>query len=86
MKERMTAAKFSVSIPAELACFLEVYQQTYDVSRSDAVARGLQKLRDAELAEAYKAHAEEWARDPDRDFWDRAAVNDGLGGVDDAEC
>ena len=48
----MTAVKFSVSISAELASFLEVYQQAHDVSRSDAVARGLQKLKDAELAEA----------------------------------
>lgn len=82
MNEGTTVAKFSVSIPAELARFLEVYQQTHDVSRSDAVARGLRKLRDAELAEAYKAHAEEWAHDPDRDFWDRAAVDDGLDDVD----
>lgn len=85
MNKRATAAKFSVSIPAELAHFLEVYQQTHDVSRSDAVARGLQKLRDTELAEAYKAHAEEWAHEPDRDFWDRAAVDDGLDSLDDAD-
>ena len=78
MKKPADTAKFFVSIPAELAHFLEVYRQTYDVSRSDAVARGLRKLRDAELAEAYQAHAEAWAHNPKKDFWDRAAVDDGL--------
>ena len=78
MNKRTVAVKFSVSIPAELASFLEVYQQTHNVSRSDAVARGLQRLRDDELAKAYKAHAEAWAQDSEKDFWDQAAVDDSL--------
>lgn len=78
MNKRTTAVTFTVSIPAELASFLEVYQQTHGVSRSDAVARGLRKLRDAELTEAYKAHAEARAQDSEKDFWDQAAVDDSL--------
>ena len=82
MNKRTTAVKFFVSIPAGLARFLGIYQQTHDVSRSNAVARGLQKLKDAELAKAYKAHAEAWAQDSEKDLWDQAAVDDGLAGTD----
>ena len=36
------------------------------------------QLREAQLEEAYKAHALEWAKDPEAEFWDTAAVDDGL--------
>lgn len=78
MKENITVSKFSVSIPADLTHFLEQYQKDHSVSRSEAVAKGLEKLREQELARAYKEHAEDWENDPDRAFWDAAAVDDGL--------
>ena len=79
MTHRTTTAKFSVSIPADLADFLERYQEERGLSsRSEVIARGLEMLRDEALAEAYKDHAQAWQRDPDKDFWDAAAVDDGL--------
>jgi Arc/MetJ-type ribon-helix-helix transcriptional regulator len=79
MNTRSTAAKFSVSIPAELASFMERYQKRHGLgSRSEVIAQGLEKLREAELARAYQEHAEAWQNDLDRDFWDSAASEDGL--------
>jgi Arc/MetJ-type ribon-helix-helix transcriptional regulator len=79
MQSSNTTAKFTVSLPADLARFLEHYQKTHKLeSRSAVIAKSLQQLRDAELAVAYRAHAEEWQEDPDKDFWDSAAVGDGI--------
>ena len=36
------------------------------------------KLTDEELARAYREHAKEWQNNPDRVFWDSAAIDDGL--------
>lgn len=80
MSRHPTVSKISVSVPADLMSFLERYQQEHGVSRSEAVAKGLEKLREDELAASYRDHAKEWKRDPDRVFWDTAAVDDGLDG------
>jgi hypothetical protein len=32
----------------------------------------------ATLGRAYADHAQAWRRDPERDFWDKAALDDGL--------
>ena len=78
MATRSTTAKFSVSIPAELVSFLERYQRERGLSsRSEVITKGLEALRKTELANAYREHAEAWQTDPDRDFWDAAAVADG---------
>ena len=77
MNKRVT--KLSVSIPAELAHFLEMYRAEHGFSsRSEVVTKSLEKLRDQVLAEAYQDHAANWQNDPERDFWDSAAVDDGL--------
>ena len=79
MHSRSTVAKFSVSVPAELASFLEAYREEHGLSsRSEVVTKGLEALREQALAEAYRDHAVQWREDPDRDFWDAAAVDDGL--------
>ena len=78
MNANRTAFKFSISIPADLTTFLEQYQKSHKVSRSEVIAEALIKLREQELADAYKQHAEDWQDDPDKDFWDTAAVDDGL--------
>jgi Arc/MetJ-type ribon-helix-helix transcriptional regulator len=79
MTIRNTVSKFSISIPADLAKFVEQYQASHGLeNRSEVIARGLQSLRDAELAAAYRAHAEAWSKNPEKDFWDKAAVDDGL--------
>lgn len=79
MKNSNTTTKLTVSLPTDLARFLEQYQQTHKLeSRSAVIAKSLQHLRDMELAAAYRAHAEEWQQNPDKDFWDRAAVSDGI--------
>jgi len=78
MNEHPTASKFSISIPADLTTFLAQYQKDHGISRSEAIAKALEKLREQELANAYKEHAEDWQNDPDREFWDAAAIDDGL--------
>jgi Arc/MetJ-type ribon-helix-helix transcriptional regulator len=76
-----TASKFTVSVPSDLAKFIEQYQKNHQIaSRSEVIARGLQNLRDAELAAAYRDHAKAWQKDPEREFWDQAAVADGIDG------
>jgi hypothetical protein len=81
MQNSNTTTKLTVSLSAELARFLEHYQQTHKLeSRSAVIAKSLQHLRDTELAAAYCAHAEEWQNNPDKDFWDHAAVSDGIDG------
>lgn len=78
MNERTTVSKFSISIPADLSSFLEQYQKDHGLSRSEAVSKGLEKLREAELAKAYQDQAKDWETDPEKDFWDKAALDDGL--------
>ena len=77
MSERATVA-LSVSIPAELASFVEAYRKEHGLgSRSEVIVKGLEKLREEALEDAHKAHAAAWREVPDRDFWDVAAVDDG---------
>ncbi len=79
MQNNTTTTKLTVSLPADLARFLEHYQQTHKLaSRSAVIAKSLRQLRDAELAAAYRTHAEAWQQDPEKDFWDSAAVSDGI--------
>lgn len=74
-----TTSKFTVSVPSGLAKFIEQYQKNHQIaSRSEVIARGLQSLRDAELAAAYQDHAKAWQKDSEREFWDRAALDDGI--------
>jgi Arc/MetJ-type ribon-helix-helix transcriptional regulator len=79
MHKGANVAKWTVSLPPELARFVERYQQTHDLeSRSEVIAQGLRSLQAAELEEAYRDHAQTWQNDPEREFWDSAAVDDGL--------
>lgn len=82
MSTRNTASKFSISIPADLASFVDGYQQEHGLSRSEVISKGLEKLRDTVLADAYRREAEDRLIDDDREFWDRAAIDDGLGDED----
>jgi len=60
---------------ASLLSFIEHYRREHGLSsRSEVISRGLEKLREAELARAYQEHAAEWQRDPDKEFWDVAAL------------
>ena len=73
------AAKWTVSLPAHLARFVERYQQTHALeSRSEVIAQSLRTLREAELAQAYRNHAAEWQSDLKHEFWDAAGIADGL--------
>jgi len=75
---KSVANKFSISIPGELTASVKQYQKEYGVCRSEVFTKGLEKLREEELARAYQNHAEEWQTNPDKDFWDTAALTDGL--------
>jgi Arc/MetJ-type ribon-helix-helix transcriptional regulator len=79
MQKSANVTKWTVSIPPDLAQFVERYQQTHDLeSRSEVIAQGLRTLQAAELEQAYRDHAKEWQNDPERAFWDAAATDDGL--------
>lgn len=58
------AEKVTVSLPGNLLDFVTRYQQGHGVSRSEVVQRALEALRQAELAGAYRAAAEEMRADP----------------------
>jgi len=71
--------KFSISLSKDLVHFLAEYQKEFGISsRSEVIARGLAKLREDYFAKAYQEHALEWENDPDREFWDNAAIDDGI--------
>jgi predicted transcriptional regulator len=76
MQKSMTVSKWTISLPPDLARFVEQFQHDHDLSRSEVIAQSLRVLQEVELAIAYQAHAQE--NDPDREFWDTAALDDGL--------
>jgi hypothetical protein len=76
MQKSMTVSKWTISLPPELAQFVEQFQHDHALSRSQVIAQSLRVMQQAELAAAYRAHAAE--NDPDHEFWDTAALDDGL--------
>ncbi len=53
-----TTQRVTVSLPPNLANFLEEYQRSHQISsRSEAIAQALIALREKELAEEYAAYA-----------------------------
>ena len=58
--------KVSISLPDDLLTYTEHYRQTHGLSsRSEVVVRALKTLREAELAEGYRALAAEYKERPD---------------------
>ena len=79
VQQTSRVAKWTVILPADLARFVERYQQTHALeSRSEVITQSLRALQEAELAQAYRNHAAECKSDPEREFWDSAAITDGL--------
>ncbi len=79
MNNTIVNRKFSISLSEDLVRFLADYQKEFKISnRSEVIAKGLEKLREEYLAKAYQEHAIEWQNDPDREFWDSAATDDGI--------
>lgn len=74
----MPSSKISISLPEELNIFLKSYQKDEGISRSEAVSRGIEMLREKALAKAYADHAKDWEKNPDKSFWDSAALDDNL--------
>ena len=73
MQKSMNTVRFTVSLPPDLAIFIEQYQKNHAIqNRSQVIASSLRAFQEAELAAAYRAHALEWQTDPDKDFWDAA--------------
>ena len=73
MQNSMNAIRWTISLSPELAHFVEQYQKNHAIeNRSQVIASSLLALQVAELAAAYRAHALEWATDPDRTFWETA--------------
>ena len=74
----ITGVKISVSLPAAEVEFLDEYAHQRDVgSRSAAVLRGIELLRQADLSDAYEEAWDEWEASGDAELWDPAAA-DGL--------
>lgn len=67
-----TLARFTVSLSPELAQYAEEVRQRLGVSRSEVFALALQRLRESELREGYRALAE------DPDFREDPWVDSGL--------
>ncbi|WP_029482756.1 ribbon-helix-helix domain-containing protein [Deinococcus marmoris] len=60
-----SAQRMTISLPPDAARYLEEYQQSHQLaSRSEAVLKAIQALRDQQLAEDYAALARE--NDPER--------------------
>ncbi|WP_075830860.1 ribbon-helix-helix domain-containing protein [Deinococcus marmoris] len=60
-----SAQRMTISLPPEAARYLEEYQQAHHLSsRSEAVLKAVQALRDQQLAKDYAALARE--NDPER--------------------
>lgn len=79
MTRSATSQKLSISLPGDQVAFVEAYRKDHDLSsRSEVISRGIEMLRQEALAAAYRQHAAEWHTDPDREFWDAAAISDGL--------
>ena len=58
--------KVSVSLPNELLAYAEAYRKSHGLSsRSEVLVRALKTLREAELAEGYRALAAEYKERPD---------------------
>ncbi len=76
MQKSMTVSKWTISLPPDLAQFVERFQHDHALSRSEVIAQSLRAMQEAELAAAYQAHAKD--NDPDQKFWDTAALTDGL--------
>lgn len=79
MSKSLTSSKYSVSIPSDLDSFVEAYRKEHGMSRSEVIAKGLKKLKEDALAQAYKDHAKDPKEQADAAFWDEAAVDDGIG-------
>jgi Arc/MetJ-type ribon-helix-helix transcriptional regulator len=72
------ATKVSISVPQDIARFVEEYQESHELpSRSEVFVEAVRVLRERELAEAYKAASAEWDNSEDSKLWEQT-TGDGL--------
>lgn len=58
--------KISISLSPEWIRYAETYQKEHGLSsRSEVIAKAMQSLRERELAEGYRALAEDYKTNPD---------------------
>lgn len=70
--------KVSISLPEDIARFVEEYQEDHDLpSRSEVFVAAVKLLREKELAQAYKAASTEWENSEDAKLWEQT-TGDGL--------
>ena len=71
-------SRFSISLPQDIAHFVETYQQEKGVkSRSEVIEKALKLLREKELGQAYRAAGQEWLSSEDAELWEATSA-DGL--------
>lgn len=74
----MKSHKLSISVPSDLIRFAERYRSQHHLdSRSQVIAKALERLREDELAREYREAGAEWLASADAALWDRT-VGDGL--------
>jgi Arc/MetJ-type ribon-helix-helix transcriptional regulator len=74
----MNGMKVSVSLPEEDVDFLDAYVKDHGVeSRSAALHKAVNLLRDAQLGSAYEDAWDAWSSSGESETWD-AALADGL--------
>lgn len=66
--------KVSVSLPDEDVAFLDEYARSRGDSRSGALHRAVQLLRERGLGSDYAAAWDEWSG-PDQDAWEQATAD-----------
>ena len=70
--------KLSISVPSDLIRFAESYRLQHHLdSRSQVIAKALERLREDELAREYREAGAEWLASTDAALWDQT-VGDGL--------
>jgi Arc/MetJ-type ribon-helix-helix transcriptional regulator len=68
----------SARVDSELAGFLEAYRERHGLrSRSEALERAIEALRDLSLETEYSQAMDEWADSPEsvREAWDRTTAD-----------
>lgn len=61
----MNNQKVTISLPGEMLCYADTYKAHHGLSRSEVFTLALKLLREQELAEGYRAMAEDWASHED---------------------
>ncbi len=69
--------KVSISLPDDDIAFVDRYARDHGTTRSAAIHKAVQMLRQGDLAADYEAATDEWVASGEAELWD-AVTSDGL--------